>query len=67
MIFQLVLTVCLIKAPSSCHNEYLTSTAPNLSQCLGDMPSLAKFMSDHPTLSLRKWHCNQDGKKEADL
>jgi hypothetical protein len=67
MIFQLVVNVCLIDAPASCHTEYLTSTAPSLSQCLGDMPSLAKFISDHPKFVIRNWHCNREGKKEADL
>ena len=63
--FQLVLYVCIANGP--CHNEYLTSTAPNYRACMADEVSMAKFIGDHPEYTIVKWHCNGDGKQEADL
>lgn len=64
---QLVLHVCLQNAPAICHFEYLNSTAPSMSQCVGDQISLAKWAGDHPQFRIAEWHCNADGKREADL
>ncbi|MCB8838217.1 hypothetical protein [Aurantimonas sp. VKM B-3413] len=56
---DLILTVCMITNPSSCHEERLTYQAGNgLSQCMMlSMPYVAAWAGDHPKWKVKTWKC----------
>ncbi|MEX6506635.1 hypothetical protein [Jiella sp. M17.18] len=56
---DLILTVCMLANPSSCHDERLTYQAGNgLAQCMMlAMPYVAQWAGDHPKWHVKSFHC----------
>lgn len=63
---QLVLHVCLLTAPASCHDEYLNSRARSIEQCMSDQVSMADWINHNPEFAIDRWRCVKAG-TEADL
>ncbi len=61
---DLVLTVCLISNPQSCHQEHLYfENHGNLLHCaFMAQPEIAKWSGLHPKIKVVKWECKYPSK-----
>ncbi|MCF1502376.1 MULTISPECIES: hypothetical protein [unclassified Afifella] len=58
-VVDLVLAVCLVNSPNSCHEEHLyyQSSGP-LKACLWEaMPTMAQWAGEHPKWRIAGFHC----------
>ena len=59
MIIDLVLTVCMVSDPSSCHEQRLAyESRGSLATCMMlSTPYIAMWAGDHPDLKVTSWKC----------
>ncbi|MGO4439225.1 hypothetical protein AB4048_15980 [Rhizobium sp. RAF56] len=64
-LIELVLTICLANAPSSCREEYLQfEDTGNLIACMFQAPpEIAKWSEQHPNLRVVRWRCEYPTKR----
>jgi hypothetical protein len=63
MLIALVLTVCSVNDPQECRErEHLFESHSSLAQCMFDaQPWIAAWQSQHPSLKVARWKCQNPG------
>jgi hypothetical protein len=64
---DLVLTVCLTVNPTHCRDEHLYfESSGSLTQCMAlAPPEIAKWVGEHPALTVTRWKCTFPDKEKA--
>ena len=61
---ELVLTICLLAAPSDCHDEHLSVSMEQTTpmQCMiGAQSVIAEWLASRPKWKVTKWRCGPAG------
>lgn len=63
MFVSLVMTVCLLSDPKQCHDEHYTfENHGSLNVCMREaVPYMAEWAGSHPTMKVKRWHCEYPG------
>ncbi|GJE54060.1 hypothetical protein FV217_10245 [Methylobacterium sp. WL9] len=66
----LLMSVCLLSAPATCHEERINMSLgnPNPFICMRNSQSaLAEWQGNHPDLSIKTWRCAAKASLPKDL